>query len=95
MTDFYISAISKDFTNTHIQRVRLHRAGSINTAFVADRAFIASLINLGKTTFKTMVEKPAKDGWTEGASVHVIDKEYLTTDANKVTRDNLGNLPTF
>ncbi len=97
MTDFYISAIQKDASQIHIDKVRVHKVDGNNfgNGLVTDREFVANLIDLGHTTFKTIVENKAAGNWSIGATVHVIDGNYLTTDPNKTKKDNLGNLPNF
>jgi hypothetical protein len=49
---------------------------------------------MGKATFCTSV-KNAEGKLTQGAHVHVLDDEFLTTDPNSKLKDNLGNLPEF
>jgi hypothetical protein len=55
---------------------------------------VADLIRRGNAAFQTRT-KTADDKWKQGADVHLIDDEYLTTDRNSTKRDNLGNLPEF
>lgn len=97
MTDFYISAIRKDITKTHIEKVQVHKVNgtTFGKALTTDRAFVANLIDLGETTFKTITKNAVGDKWSIGAVVHVIDDDFLTTDPNKTKKDNLGNLPLF
>ncbi len=33
--------------------------------------------------------------WTVGEDIRVVENEYLRTDANRIKRDNLGNLPRY
>lgn len=96
MTDFCISAVRYDSKNEHIDWVKVHedRGSSIGPYRRVPRLFVADLIRLGKATFQTVVQ--GSDGkWQDGAHVHVIDNDYLSTDRNSTKRDNLGNLPTF
>ncbi|MBD9599223.1 DUF3892 domain-containing protein [Pseudomonas sp. PDM10] len=97
MANFYISAIRKDSTHTHIQQVKVHKVNGDQhgQGLTTDREFVANLISLGKTVFRTMTKNATTSKWTVGAEVHVIDGVFITTDPNKVTKDNLGNLPTF
>ncbi|MBX8541077.1 DUF3892 domain-containing protein [Pseudomonas cichorii] len=97
MTDFYISAIQKDTSQTHIEKVRVHKVNGdhFGSGLVTDREFVANLIDLGHTTFKTIVENKTTGKWNIGAVIHVTDGNYLTTDPNKTKKDNLGNLPNF
>lgn len=100
MADFCITAVRYNMAKTHIDYVEVHeeinRNGNIslgNLRTVA-RAFVADLIRLKKASFITRV-KNADGTYRYGADVHTIDTEYLTTDKNSTTRDNLGSLPTF
>lgn len=96
MTDFCISAVRYDSNNQHIELLKVHedRGSSIGPFRSVPRLFVADLIRLGKATFQTVV-KGSNGNWQNGAHVHVIDEDYLSTDRNSTKRDNLGNLPTF
>ena len=95
MAHFYISAVKMDDSRQHIQWVKIIKAGkNSEQATINSRQFIAELISKGAATFQTILK--GSDGkWVYGATVHDIDGVYLTTDANKTKRDNLGNLPEF
>jgi hypothetical protein len=96
MTDFCISAVRYDSKNEHIDWVKVHEdhGSKIGPARNVPRLFVADLIRLGKATFQTIVK--GSDGkWQNGALIHVVDENYLSTDRNSTKRDNLGNLPTF
>lgn len=47
-------------------------------------------INAHPDTVKTMYRRGAS--WVKGEYVHVVDNEYLRTDANYKREDNLGEL---
>lgn len=96
MTDFCISAVRYNSSQQHIDFVMVHQDlnTSVGPSRVVPRVFVADLIRMNKATFQTIV-KDTNGTWQNGASVHVIDVEYLTTDRNSTKRDNLGNLPTF
>ncbi|MEK1939553.1 MAG: DUF3892 domain-containing protein [Pseudomonas sp.] len=101
MADFWITHIRME--DDHIQSLKLKRFypgaggknGTFGPAHIVPRAFVAELINLGSATFATSTLD--SDGTTRhsGARVHVIDGEYLSTDANDILKDNLGKLPVF
>lgn len=95
MAHFYISAVKMDDSRQHIQWVKLIKAGkNSDHATVNSRQFVAELISEGAATFQT-ITKGSDGQWVYGATVHDIDGVYITTDANKTKRDNLGNLPEF
>ncbi len=92
MTDFYICAIHRDKPGGHIQQVKVIKSGKA-LKMIADRAFVAELITLGNTKFKTIFME--NGAWRNGADVHVVDGEFLATDRNARKEDNLESLPTF
>ncbi|MFV8869112.1 DUF3892 domain-containing protein [Serratia fonticola] len=95
MTNFYISCVRMDSKRQHIQYVKIIKAGKgVKQATINSRQFFAELITEGKANFKT-ITKNSKNDWVYGATVHVIDKVYITTEPNKTKRDNLGSFPTF
>lgn len=98
MADFCITAVRYSKDRSHIEYVHVReekqQQKTISSPRIVSRAFVADLIRLNKASFQTRVEK--SDGtWSRGADVHLIDDEYLTTDSNSTTRDNLENLPEF
>lgn len=99
MTDFYISAIRMDNTGQHIEWVKVHKKISDTSlepkGSTSSRKFVGELISTGKVVFKTVTWDAGNRKWTIGAKVEVMSDGYITTDRNKTTRDNLGNLPTF
>lgn len=92
MTDFYICAIHRDKPGGHIQQVKVIKSGKA-LQMTTDRAFVAELITLGNTKFKTIFM--VNGAWRYGADVHVVDGEFLATDRNARKEDNLESLPTF
>jgi hypothetical protein len=92
MADFFISGIRREKPGGHIQQVQVIKSGKA-VRMTADRAFVADLITLGKTTFQTIFWE--NNAWRYGAHVHVVDGEYLATDRNARKEDNLENLPAF
>ncbi|MBF8651271.1 DUF3892 domain-containing protein [Pseudomonas putida] len=94
MTDFCITGVRYDSTHQHIQFVQVSQdlPGGFGTMHIVPRGFVADLIRMKKATFSTWVLHG--DGKLyKGADVHVIDDIYLTTDANRTRKDNLGSLP--
>lgn len=92
MADFFISGIRREKPSGHIQQVQVIRSGTA-VRMITDRAFVAELITLGKTTFQTVFWQ--NNAWRYGAYVHVVDGVYIATDRNARTEDNLESLPTF
>ncbi|MEE4180948.1 DUF3892 domain-containing protein [Pseudomonas viridiflava] len=92
MADFFISGIRREKPGGHIQQVQVIKSGD-SIRMTTDRAFVANLITLGKTTFQTLFWKD--NAWRYGAYVHVVDGVFLATDQNAKTEDNLESLPTF
>lgn len=96
MADFCITAVSYSKDRKHIDwvQVREEKPASIGDPRTVSRAFVADLIRLGKASFQTRL-KNSEGSWSLGASVHVIESIYLTTNRNSSQRDNLENLPEF
>lgn len=96
MADFSITAVrySKDRSHIEYVCVQTEFPGKLGPDRTIPRAFVADLIRLGKATFQTRIET-AERKWRVGASVHVIDDTYLTTNRNSSKRDNLEHLPEF
>lgn len=96
MADFCITAVRYNAQGEHIEFVKVceEKADSLGLERIVSRAFVADLIRLGKATFQTRTEV-VSGRWRIGATVHVIEDDYLTTDPNYTKRDNLGNLPLF
>jgi len=96
MKDFCISAVKYDLLKKHIEYVKVHedKGTKIGPARIVPREFVADLIRMGKATFQT-ITLGGNGNWQNGAEIHVIDDEYLTTNKNSTVRDNLGSLPNF
>lgn len=97
MTDFCVTKVKYSDDGEHIEWVvvREELVGKIGDERVVARAFVADLIRKAKATFQTRVFNPTQKAWENGAVIHVIDDQFLSTDRNSRKRDNLGNLPTF
>ncbi|MGE6992855.1 DUF3892 domain-containing protein [Pseudomonas sp. NPDC047961] len=97
MTDFCISAVRYNDDRKHIAYVRVHQDlnNKIGTRRTVERAFVADFVRLEKASFQTITFNATTKKWENGARVHVIEDEFLTTDRNSTKRDNLGNLPEF
>jgi hypothetical protein len=97
MTDFCVSAVKYDQTEQHIEwlEVREDLGSSVGEVRRVPRAFVADLIRKGCATFQTITRDPTTKKWQDGATLHVIDKFYLSTDPNDIKKDNLGKLPRF
>jgi len=92
--DFWITAVKTNDQHITYVRVRRNYPTILGAERTVARGFVADLINIGKATFCTSV-KNAEGKWTQGAHVHVLDDEFLTTDPNSKLKDNLGKLPEF
>lgn len=95
--DYAITAIRYNRNRTHIEylQVRQDDGNTLGFPLSRSRSQIVNLIKTG-TTFVTAYERGAK--WQRGDNVHVVvinGISYLRTDGNRVSKDNLGNLPEF
>ncbi len=94
MANFYITAVRMDASNTHIDYVQIVQHGkAYSSRTINSRQFVAELIYSGLATFQTAIFNSGD--WQYGATVHVVDGVFLSTDRNSTKRDNLGNLPRF
>ena len=97
MPDFSVSAVKYDQAEQHIEwlEVREDFPDKVGKVRKVPRAFVADLIRKGCATFQTITRNPTTKKWENGATLHVIGDEYLSTDPNDIKKDNLGKLPRF
>jgi len=96
--DYCISAVRYTQDGAKIALVRVHRdtGESISASEDMSRDRAISLLR-AKSTFCTIL-KNSEGKWLKGADVSLVGSwpnEYIRTDKNNTTRDNLGSLPTF
>jgi len=95
--DYLISAVRYNTENTRIVKVELRKdtGDKAIDAGESTRSEIVSNIKQG-TTYITIYK--GNDGWKKGEDVRIKkvgENEFITTDPNETTRDNLGKLPEF
>jgi len=96
--DWLISAVRYDEDHSRIVKVRAHpdKGDTVGPGEEQTRATVVSNIESGKT-YCTMLK--GDDGkWKRGEDVRVIrieGEKFIRTDANRIRRDNLGELPEF
>ena len=98
--DYVITRVRYNSGGTHIDQVEAANDGDdgIGSKRIESRATVLANIKARKTYFTAPPSKTAAGMVTKGASVGMVlvsGTEYLRSDANKVARDNLDNLPTF
>ncbi len=96
--DYYISAVHYDNEHSHIETVRVHSdiGGLIGGFAVWSREAVVSNIQVGYS-FIT-IRKGPDNTWLRGEDVRIVrinGIDYLRTDNNSTTSDNLGKLPEF
>lgn len=96
IANYFISQVRFNDTGTHIEQVIQHDVGD-NNSFGDGYARTRSQVieNLKTSVYYTIFNQ---NGWKLGSRVHHVKeygKEYLSTNPNETTRDNLDNLPTF
>lgn len=98
MAEYFILAVGYSEEEEHIEWALVARFETnhdcVMTA-VVERDFLVDLLRTESATFRTATVNPATGKFRKGADVHVIGDEFLSTDANDVTHDNLGKLPRF
>ena len=96
--DYCISAVSYDEKHSHINKLRVHECfeKGIATGAVWKREIVVSKIEDG-CSFIT-VKKGTGGKWMPGEDVRKIrinHTDYVRTDNNSSTSDNLSSLPEF
>lgn len=90
---FYIYAVHKSKDDGAIQQLRYSdRFGEMQIKSCS-KASMISHINRYPDTVMTMYVLCSR--WVTGEYVHVVDNEYLRTDANDIKADNLANLKEY
>ena len=97
MTEYWIIAAAYSEEEQHISWVMLTRSvdDKVKDAWLADREYVADLINTGSATFKTATRNRQTKQFEARANVHVYDETFLSTDGNDTELDNLNSLPRF
>lgn len=98
MTEYFILAVGYAAEAERIDWAFVARAseqGEFVMNALVDRDFVVDLIRTESATFRTAPVNRTTGRFTKGASVHVLADEFLSTDANDIKRDNLGELPRF
>ncbi|MGG4011049.1 DUF3892 domain-containing protein [Bacillus smithii] len=97
--DYLISAVRYEDKNKkeRIKVLKVHTDNGDKVGAGTDwlREDVISSIEEGYT-YCTIYQKDGK--WNKGAKVEIVivdGSKYLRTDANKIKRDNLGELPEF
>lgn len=98
--DYGISEVRYNSDRTHIEKVKVHLIigtdNIVGTANEWSREQVIANIKNGKT-FVTILRK-SYVSWEKGQDVHIVTVngvEYIRTDQNRQTADNLENLPEF
>lgn len=86
----YIYAVHKNAETDVIERVRYTDYLGYMKDDEATKRDMISYINAHPYTVQTMYRRDSS--WVSGEYVHVVDNEYLRTDANHKREDNLGEL---
>lgn len=86
----YIYAVHKNAETDVIERVRYTDYFGYMKDYEATKREMIRHINARPYTVQTMYRRGLS--WVSGEYVHVVDNEYLRTDANHKREDNLGEL---
>ncbi|MGY2961519.1 hypothetical protein ACVWZP_002468 [Pseudomonas sp. TE36184] len=99
MTEYYVTAVRHNKEQSKIIALQVRRRileeKKVGPRVGSSREFIADLILSKTATFKTATYNKAEKYWESGALVHVVGDNFLSTDRNDKTKDNLGELPPF
>ena len=98
--NYFISAVRHtNGLKTHIAYVRRHIVyddNAFNHNRYDDISRLAVVTDLKSNVYMTVYLKNGQ--WTRGSRIHHVHeygKDYLSTNPNETTRDNLDELPTF
>jgi len=95
--DYLISAVRYNNEHSHIIMVKQHidKGDKFIAADEVARLTVATNLK-NRNTYMTIYKK--NGNWKMGEEVRIIQvgsSEFITTDPNETTRDNLGKLPEF
>lgn len=97
--DFYITKVLYN-NNGVIDKVEIRLRSypitgeyKVKSPRIVSRDFIYDLLTTGKINISTAIIK--NKSWSCGDTVGIYGDRYITTDGNKTSRDNLGELPEF
>ena len=89
----YIYAVHKSEGRDVIEKVKCTNHFGIEQDIDKTKEFMIEFINAHPDSVKTMYKRGTS--WYSGEYVHVVDNEYLRTDANNEKKDNLGELEEY
>lgn len=108
---YLVTGANKDRNQERIEQLQIRkfnkgenvvlRAESINSkdlASMIDNRIAKFITALRKKTHREGIDEKNIEYWEEGAELKIYkcnDKVYIRTDANKIEKDNLGELPEF
>lgn len=89
----YIYAVHKNEETDVIEKVKYTDYLGYEAQNEASKKDMIRHIKVHPYTVKTMYRRGSS--WVSGEYVHVVDNEYLRTDANHKTEDNLGEIEQY
>ena len=95
--DYFISKVRFNPAGTHIDKVIQHDVtdgNNFGNGYERTRSQVIDNLKNG-SVYCTIFDQ---NGWKLGSKVHHVKeygKEYISTNPNETTKDNLDNLPTF
>jgi hypothetical protein len=96
--DYCITAVRFNEKHTHIDQVkrRVDNGESLGDTSIVSRQTV--IADLKRGTSYITVFKGADDKWSKGQNVFIVTlngTEYIKTVEDKITKDNLDDLPEF
>jgi hypothetical protein len=96
LTEYFISSVKYNFEHTQIISVtrHLYQSGNIARGNIVNRSIVLDDLRNG-LKYKTIYRTP--DGkWKIGKEIQIIpNTEFITTNPDVITKDDLGMLPEF
>ena len=96
--DYLISQVQYNEAETHIVKVLSHNDNGSSVSEGTELTRSTVVIRLGEGSTFVTITKNLEGKWTSGAQVRAVTiggEKYIRTDADSITRDNLGSLPRF
>ncbi|TFY95937.1 DUF3892 domain-containing protein [Pseudomonas nabeulensis] len=78
-----------------IRRHNLAEEKLVGPYMETSREFVADLIKADAAVFITTSRNADGTKWARGEVVHAVGKDFISTNRNDKTKDNLGELPEF
>lgn len=100
MPEYWVVNVHYDENHSRIKSLKLRRFDTSRKQLLippmeTSREFLADLIGAEAAVFKTATWNAKTELWSPGEIIHVVGNNFISTNRNEKTKDNLGELPEF